>query len=160
MFVAFACRAQPQGIANDRSRTQAHRERSDHGAEQKVQDRVQHAGRDRDAERVVGERESQVLLRVAHRGVRQLTRAQEPRKSPLTSVTCALDIATSVPVPIATPTSAGRGNRGPRGGALFNLESLKDSQRGSSLRSGFVVSEHFQENTKVDQLGFSDPACR
>ena len=29
-----------------------------------------------------------------------------PRRSPLTSVTCALFIATSVPVPIATPTSA------------------------------------------------------
>ena len=28
-----------------------------------------------------------------------------PRRSPLTSVTCALFIATSVPVPIAMPTS-------------------------------------------------------
>jgi hypothetical protein len=31
-----------------------------------------------------------------------------PRRSPFTSVTCALDIATSVPVPIAIPTSAFR----------------------------------------------------
>ena len=34
-----------------------------------------------------------------------------PRRSPLTSVTCALAIATSVPVPIAIPTSARRERR-------------------------------------------------
>ena len=99
---------QPQRVGHHRHRAQAHRERGDHRAEQQPGERVQHAGGDRHAERVVERRRSaRFCCMLAHRRLGQSrARAAMPRRSPLTSVTCALDIATSVPVPIAMPTSA------------------------------------------------------
>src|SRR5581483_33657 len=40
-------RPQPQGVGDYRYRTQAHRRRGDHRAEQQAEDRVEHPGRDR-----------------------------------------------------------------------------------------------------------------
>jgi hypothetical protein len=68
---------------------------------------IEDARRDRNAERVMHEGEEEVLSNVAHRRVTEPPRARTiPRKSPCTSVMPALSIATSVPVPIAMPTSA------------------------------------------------------
>ena len=77
------------------------------GLSRSAEERVEHAGGDRHAERVVDEGEEEVLADVAHRRARLRRRARAmPRRSPFTSVTPALSMATSVPVPIAMPTSA------------------------------------------------------
>ena len=67
-----------------------------------------------------------------------------PRRSPLTSVTCALDIATSVPVPMAMPTSAARQRRrvvdavaGHRDLAAFGLQPV--DELGLVLRPDLAV---------------------
>ena len=69
-------------------------------------ERIEHAGGDRHADRVVGEGEEQVLPDVAHRARLRRRARTSARRSPLTSVMPALSIATSVPVPIAMPTAA------------------------------------------------------
>ena len=66
--------------------------RGDHRAEQQTpKNGIEHARRDRHAERVVDEREEQVLADVAHRRAATAARARTmPRRSPFTSVTPAL----------------------------------------------------------------------
>ncbi len=56
--------SQPQGVGNDRDRTQAHGQGRDHRAEQQPEYRIQHAGSNRHAQCVVGKRKTQVLLHV------------------------------------------------------------------------------------------------
>ena len=58
------------------------------------------------AGRVENEAEEEVFADVAHRRTAEATRPDDAAQSPLTSVTAALSIATSVPVPMAIPTSA------------------------------------------------------
>ena len=104
----------PQAASKDRvSATaatlayQAHRQRGEHRAEQQAERRIEHARGDRHAERVVEEREARGSASCwSRRPARSRAHAAMPRRSPLTSVTWALDIATSVPVPMAMPTSA------------------------------------------------------
>ena len=68
-------------------------------------DRVEQTGRDGYSHHVVNEGKKQVLADVAHRGAAQTPApVTMPRRSPLTSVTPAVSMATSVPVPIAMPT--------------------------------------------------------
>ena len=59
-------RAQPQRVCDHRNRTETHRRAGDHRTEQHAEERIKHAGRDRHAERVVDEREEQILPDVAH----------------------------------------------------------------------------------------------
>jgi hypothetical protein len=76
------------------------------GEEQEPEHRIKRAGGNRDAGRVVDEREEQVLGNVAHRGGGQPARPHDAAGLHLSNVTPALSIATSVPVPMAMPTSA------------------------------------------------------
>ena len=99
-------RAQPERVADHRDRGERHRRRRDLRRELQPKERIEHAGGDRDAERVVDEGEEEVLLDVGDRRARQPRARRMPPRSPLSSVTPALSSATSVPVPIAMPTSA------------------------------------------------------
>src|SRR5580704_7127323 len=57
--------AQPQRVGDDRYGAQRHRQRGNDGAEKQAEGRIQHARGNRDADRVVGEREYQILADVA-----------------------------------------------------------------------------------------------
>ena len=97
--------AQPVGVGDHRQ-AGSHRGGGDHRAEQEAEDRVEHPGGDRDAERVVDEGEERFwrMLRIV---ARDSDRGDhDPRRSPEISVTSDASMATSVPVPIAMPTSA------------------------------------------------------
>src|SRR5579875_1365719 len=62
---------QTQGVADHRYRREAHRRGADHRAQQEADQRVQHAGRDRDRKRIVDKGEEQVLADIAHRRAAQ-----------------------------------------------------------------------------------------
>lgn len=68
---------QPQGVGDDGHRRQGHRRRCNHGRQEKVEDRVEHAGCNRHAGGVVDEGEEQVLHDVAQRRLRQLAGAHD-----------------------------------------------------------------------------------
>ena len=59
-------RRRRRALRNDRHGAEAHRGAGDHRAQQQADKRIEHAGGDRDAERVVDEGEEQVLADVAH----------------------------------------------------------------------------------------------
>src|SRR5579883_1935220 len=60
------CLPQPQRIRNHRNRTKAHRRRRNHRTQQKPKERIQHARRDRHANRVVYKRPEKILFDIAH----------------------------------------------------------------------------------------------
>src|SRR3954451_14076261 len=66
--------AQPQRIADDAHRGQRHRGRGHDRREQKPENRIEHAGRDRHPGGIVDEREKQILPDVAHDGPRERAR--------------------------------------------------------------------------------------
>ena len=107
IFSSDASAAQPQRVGDHRDRAKVIAAAAIIGDSRRPNERVEHARRDRHAERVVDEGEEQVLpdVRASSRATAR-ARATMPRRSPFTSVTPALSIATSVPVPIAMPTSA------------------------------------------------------
>ena len=75
--LSSAARPQPQRVRDHGRGTQAHRQRRDHRRQQPAGERVQHAGRQRNAERVVDEGEAEVLLHVAHGLLREPPRPRD-----------------------------------------------------------------------------------
>src|SRR5207302_1598540 len=73
----------PQAQRAGDHRNRAHRRgcTGEDRREQRAEHRIEHAGRDRDAERVVDEGEGEVLLPAAHRGARQGGPGARPRRS-------------------------------------------------------------------------------
>src|SRR5208283_2611090 len=69
---------QTQRISDDGHRTEAHGCAGNHGAQQPPKHRVKHSGSDRDSQRVVQERKTQVLLDIAQRGARQFPGPHDP----------------------------------------------------------------------------------
>ena len=69
--------AQPQRIADDQNRAQAHRRAGDHRIEQQAEGRIEHAGRERHRERIEDKGEEQVLPDVAHGGAAEMPRAHD-----------------------------------------------------------------------------------
>src|ERR1700733_11242749 len=61
-----ACVPQPQGVGDDGDRAQAHRQGGKGRRQRQPEDGIQGAGRDRDADHVVDERQKQVLTHVVH----------------------------------------------------------------------------------------------
>ena len=74
-------------------------------AQKNAEQRVQNPGRNRHAQRIVNEGKEQILTDIAH-GLAAAAPPCDPAQIALTRVTPALCIATSVPPPIAIPTSA------------------------------------------------------
>ncbi len=124
--------AEPQGVGDHRDRGEAHRGGGDHRRQEQAEEGIEHAGGDRHAERVVDEGEEQVLADVAHRRAATAgAPARCRRRSPLTRVTPALSMATSVPVPMAMPTSAAA-----RAGASLMPSPAIATRRPSALQLG------------------------
>ena len=98
---------QPQRVDDHRDRAEAHRGAREHRAQQHAQEGVQHPRR-----RPARPARCRRRRRTGSAGCcawwpRLSRRARTmPRRSPFTRVTSALSIATSVPVPMAMPTSA------------------------------------------------------
>src|SRR3954471_23525431 len=67
--------AQPQGVGDDRQRTEGHRGAGPDGADQPAGYRIENAGGDGDADRVVDECEEQILPDVRERRAREAARA-------------------------------------------------------------------------------------
>src|SRR3954471_23131426 len=63
---------QSQRVSDHRDGTQTHRGAGDNGAEQPTEERIERAGGDWDAERVVDEREEKILPDVAHHSAAQM----------------------------------------------------------------------------------------
>ena len=98
---------QAQRVGDHGNGAEGHRGAGQNGAEQQSEEWIEHAGGDRDSQRVVGEGKKKILADVAHGGAAQSARARTmPRRSPPSSVMPALSMATSVPVPMAMPTLA------------------------------------------------------
>src|SRR5690606_16510281 len=72
--------SQPQGIPNDRYRTEAHGQGRDHGGEQNSKDRVQYAGGNGNPQHIVHQGKEQVLSDVLHCGLAQVPRLDDPFK--------------------------------------------------------------------------------
>jgi len=98
--------AQPQCVGNDGNGAEAHRGAGEHGTEQQAISWIEDARGDGNADDVVEEREEKVLLDVRTVARLSLRARTMPRRSPFTSVIPAFSMATSVPVPMAIPTSA------------------------------------------------------
>jgi hypothetical protein len=58
--------SQPERVANDGYGTQAHGRACDDGAEQQAEERIKHARRDGDSERVIDERKEKILPDISH----------------------------------------------------------------------------------------------
>ena len=69
--------AEPQGIPDYRDRTEAHGGGSDHRAQQQTECRIEQTGSERDAKSIIDEGEKQVLPDIAHRRLRQFSRADD-----------------------------------------------------------------------------------
>src|ERR1035437_4863322 len=68
---------QPQRVADDRDRAEAHGRRRNHRRKEQPEERVESPRRDRHAEGVIDEREEEVLLDVRHRAAREAPRAHD-----------------------------------------------------------------------------------
>ncbi|MGC3972943.1 MAG: hypothetical protein QM771_00975 [Nitrospira sp.] len=75
-------------------------------AEEQAEHRIKDPRCNRHTNTIVHKGEEEILSDVPHRRLAQPVGPDDPRKSPFTSVTPAFSIATSVPVPMAIPTSA------------------------------------------------------
>jgi hypothetical protein len=105
--LASALRPKAQRVRDHRRRAQAHGQGGDHRRQQPAGDRIETRRRPAGCRarcRRTQSRGSASCWRSC--GPRFALLCAIPRRSPLTSVTCALFIATSVPVPIAMPTFA------------------------------------------------------
>ncbi len=99
--------AQPQRVGDHRDRGKAHRRAGEHRAQEQPEQRIEHAGGDRDAQRVVDEGEeagSGGCCASSPGSAGGRGRCPADRRGPASRP--ALSMATSVPVPMAMPTWA------------------------------------------------------
>src|SRR5690349_314708 len=75
--------SQTQRVGNDRHRTEGHRRTCPDRAYEYSNEWIEDSGRDRHTDRVVDEREKQVLADVPHRRAAQTQRAEDAAKIPL-----------------------------------------------------------------------------
>jgi hypothetical protein len=97
---------QSECVADDADRRQSHGSCRNHRRQENAEKWKQHTGRDRHAGGVVDKRKEQVLPDIPHDGARELARPHDALQVAFEQRDAGASMATSVPVPIAIPTSA------------------------------------------------------